>query len=434
MNFTNFRFGSINLPKPTRAFWTHLAIRMIAVAPGGCSRIPILNDGAVATVLQPEDFAPEVTTEQASAPSRTLPARSTEFVDSSPEAVLSVREGAPQVSEGSASPVERPVLIESKVGDVNGKPIFATEFLEPMAARMTAEAERMPRPQWVPWAYEQIERGLQEIITDELLRAEALSRLSPEQKQGLRAFLTNIRGDLASGAAGSRSLAAKRLAEEEGMTEDEFIRSKEQEALIRTTLFRDIDNRVNVSWRDIEQRYQRDFENYNPPATAVFRFIRVPTDDVDAVAFVNDAIANGRPFAEIISESKSNYKPDEGGLDEIPIQDSLEETELFGGRILNEQAHSVAPGEIAGPFELGSYTGWLSFEEIRQESVSLYDAQLVIYDQITTERRSKELQRFMKRLQNRASFSSLQEMRDRIFAVADRRYGRSAPTPQLNQP
>lgn len=386
------------------------------------------------TVLQPEDFAPSVSTEQPSAPARSLPAitEPDHIVMTNP--VLTVREGAPQLNEITALPVERPVLIESKVGDVNGKPIFATEFLEPMAARLAAEAQTMPRGQWVPWANEQIVRGLQDIVTDELLRAEALSRLSSEQKQGLRAFLNSVRGDLASRASGSRALAAKRLADAEGMTEEEYIRSEEQKALIRTALFRDIDNRVNVSWRDIEQRYQRDFKVFNPPATAVFRFVRVPTAEEESVALVNKLIAEGVAFSEIAAQSGSNYKPDEGGLDQIPIVGIFEEADLYGGRILNDIAHTLSPGQMTGPFEIGSYSGWLKFEEIRQESISLYDAQLIIYDQITNERRSKELERFLDRLKARASFSSLEEMRNRIFQVADRRYGRASPTRRLPTP
>lgn len=390
-----------------------------------CSRIPLLSEPSPQTVLQAEDFAPSVTADQSpeSAPTTVEPP-----VDPLPQSppVLTVTEGPPDLADTPTAPVEEPVLIESKVGDVNGRPIFAIEFLEPMAARLAAEAERMPRQQWVVWANQQIERGLADIITDELLRAEALSRLSSEDKQGLRSFLQSMRKDLASGAAGSRALAARRLAEQQGMSEDEYMRAEEQKILISTTLRRDIDNRVNVAWRDIEQRYQRDLEIYQPLPTAVFRLIRVPTEDVEAMEFVETALAQGRPFEEVAAESGSNYKPDEGGLDEMPFEGPYAEAAFFGGQTLNEQAHSLAPGEWTGPFEMGTYSGWLKLEEIRREAISLYDAQLPIYEQVLTERRSAELKRFMDRLESRASFTSLEEMRDRIFAVADERYGNPA--------
>jgi len=405
----------------TRPFGV-LAPVLVCVCVGACSRIPLMTDRAPTTIVGAADFA---SADGAGAPA--AESVSTVVVDESatprPDPVFTVVTGEPDLPTAPAAAVEAPVLIESKVGDVNGKPIYATKFLEPMAARLAAEAQRMPRQQWVVWANNQIYRGLQDIVTDELLRAEALARLTPEQKQGLRSFLQNMRNDLASSASGSRTLAARRLQEEQGLTEEEFIRAREQETLIKTTLVRDIDNRVNVSWRDIEQRYQRDLSVYQPNPTAVFRLIRIPTDDETAMAFVTEALAAGRPFDQVAAESKSNYKPEEGGLDSVSFRHPYAEATFFGGQTLNEQARTLSPGQWTGPFAMGSYSGWLKLEEVRQESTSLYDAQLPIYQQLVTERRGAELQRFMDRLQARASFTSLEDMRDRIFAVADERYG-----------
>lgn len=387
----------------------------------GCSRIPLISERSPATFVEAGDFAADPGAVTTSPPVASVPVE--ESATPRPEPVFTVVTGEPELPTTPAEAVEQPVLIESKVGDVNGKPIYATKFLEPMAARLSAEAERMPRQQWIIWANNQIYRGLQDIVTDELLRAEALARLTPEQKQGLRSFLQSMRNDLASSAAGSRTLAARRLQEEQGLTEEEFIRAREQETLIKTTLVRDIDNRVNVSWRDIEQRYQRDLKVYQPNPTAVFRLIRIPTDDETAMAFVTDALGAGRPFDEVAAESKSNYKPEATGLDEILFEGPYADAAFFGGQTLNEQARTLTPGTWTGPFAMGSYSGWLKLEEIRQESISLYDAQLPIYQQLVAERRQAELQRFMDRLQARASFTSLEDMRDRIFTVADERYG-----------
>jgi len=401
-----------------------LACTTLILALGACSRIPIISNQSAAKVLDPQDFAPAVDTRTSSLPDVQTEVATLHIPTQRPDPVLTIRQGAPDLANTSASPVETPVLIESKVGDVNGKPIFATDFLEPMAARLAAEADRMPRQEWIIWANRQIERGLHEIMQDELLRAEALSQLTPEQKQGFRAFLQGLRKDLASGASGSRTLAAKRLAETEGMTEDEFVAAREQQALVRSTLIRDIDNRVNVSWRDIEQRYQREFEVFNPAPTAVFRLIRVSGSDEEAIKKITEALEQGEDFAAVAAESGSNYKPEDGGLEEVSFQGPYDQAEFFGGRILNEKAHTLTPGEWTGPFEIGSFVGFLKLENIHQESISLYDAQLIIYQQILAERRDKELKKYMARLQERASFTELQDMRNRIFLIADQRYGR----------
>lgn len=357
------------------------------------------------------------------APSAAVAVESRDGQERSASEMVTVRAGPPQIELGSAQVIESAVLVEAKVGDVNGKPIYANEFLEPMAARLAAEAERRPRGQWVPWAMTEIERRLQDIVTDELLRAEALARLTPEQKQGLRYFLASARADLASGASGSRSLAQKRLAEEQGMTEDEFIRSREQETLIRATIMREINNRVNVSWRDIEQHYQRDRRTFNPPPTAVFRLIRVPNSSAEGVAFVRDSLARGEPFDVVADASESNYKPETGGMDRFEFEGAFAEAAFFGSDVLNSVARTLSPGSHSDAFELGSSTAWLKLVEITTQSVSLYDAQLVIQQQLFTERRSRELERFLSRLQQRASFTSLTDMRDQLFTIADRRYG-----------
>src|SRR5690606_15074926 len=123
-----------------------------------------------------------------------------------------------------------------------------------------------------------IQPRLDGIIADELLRAEALAALTPAQRQGLRSFLTGFRRDLLSENLGSEQLARRRLEESSGRSLDEALREKETDTLISLALFRQINRKVNVSWRDIRQRYERDANVYNPPPTARFRMIRVATE------------------------------------------------------------------------------------------------------------------------------------------------------------
>ncbi|GAB4386883.1 MAG: hypothetical protein Kow0022_17150 [Phycisphaerales bacterium] len=383
----------------------------------------MLSGSPTVRILQPEDFVPDVPAEKAP-PAKWVPAPEDLAADPSADLpVVSVRPGPPATPTTVASPIETPVLIDSKIGDVNGKPIFATEFLEPLADRLKAEAAQMPPSRWEKFAKEQIQRRLEEIVTDELLRAEALSRLTPEQKQGFRAFLESMRGDLARESGGSSALARRRLAQEQGITEEEFIRQREQEQLIRHTIIREIESRVNISWRDIRQRYQRDWKVFNPPPTVTLRLIRIPTENTQAIEKVNQALAAGEPFDQVCAESESNYKPEEGGLDQFALEGPFEQAEFYGASILNEKAHALKPGEWTGPFELGSQTAWLKLESITTSSVSIYDAQLAIQERLTAERRNEELKRYMARLEKRASFTSLTEMRDRLYEIARERFG-----------
>lgn len=408
-------------PLPGFRVWGSLCIASSFV--GGCSYIPMLSSSTPMRVLEPEEFVPDVPVEQAPPESWTPPAEALAANRPTEPPVVSVRPGPPPTPTTVGSPVETPVLIDSKIGDINGKPIFATQFLEPLAERLQAEAAQMPPARWETFAKEQIQRRLEEIVTDELLRAEALSRLTPEQKQGFRALLESMRGDLARESGGSSALARRRLAQDQGITEEEFIRQREQEQLIRHTIIREIESRVNISWRDIRQRYQRDWKVFNPPPSVTLRLIRIPTENSGAVEAVNAALGAGKPFDEVCAGSETNYKPEEGGLDQFALNGPFEEAEFYGAQVLNDKAHLLTPGEWTGPFELGSQTAWLKLEGITSDSVSIYDAQLGIQDRLTTERRNEELKRYMGRLEKRASFTSMAEMRDHLYEIARVRFG-----------
>ncbi len=314
-------------------------------------------------------------------------------------------------------------LLDAKIGDINGHPIYASEFFAPIRDQLIAEAKRLDMPKWQQTAGRIIAIRLDGIITDELLRAEALASLSQQQRLGLRAFLQGFRTDLLSQNLGSQELANKRILEEQGVTLDEALRQHEVDQLIRLTLYREINRRINVSWRDIKQRYERDLEKYAPPPTANFRRIRVFTSSADDVAAVTEQLNNGTPFHHIAASELNTFKPEIGGEESFHIDGSLAETKFYGIDILNEKAQSLSVGEWTGPFEAGASTYWLKLEGIEQHSISLYDAQLAIQREITVERRQEEQRAYLERLIDRAHFSSRDEILMQLFEIAEQRYG-----------
>lgn len=331
----------------------------------------------------------------------------------------------PMVTQPAARPVPTSELelLDAKIGDINGHPIYANEFFAPIRDQLIGEAGRLDMGQWQRIAARAIASRLDGIIADELLRAEAIASLSQQQRLGLRAFLQGFRSDLLSQNLGSSELANRRVLEEQGVTLDEALRQQEVDTLIRLTLFREINRRVNVSWRDIKQRYERDLEKYSPPPTATFRRIRVFTSNADGVAKVNDQLAAGVPFEEIASSDINTFKPGEGGVESFEIDGDFATNKFYGIDTLNEKAWSLSPGEWTGPFESGPSTYWLKLEGIEQESISLYDAQLAIQREITIERRQEQQQEYLGRLIDRAHFSSRDEILLQLIDIATERYG-----------
>lgn len=340
-----------------------------------------------------------------------------------------VRGMAPSVTgttgtSAPARPVSRLELVDAKVGDINGRPIFASSFFEPIEARLIAEAARLDRNAWLRLVAEDIIRTrLDGLIADELLRAEALAALSPAQRQGLRSFLTGFRRDLVSENLGSEQLARRRMQEGSGQSLDETLRAKETDTLIRLALAQQINRRINVSWRDIRQRYERDQNIYNPPPTARFRMIRVPTARAEDVARINERLAAGEAFAEVAQDPANGYERQQGGLYERAFTGEFAQGEFFGSAVLNDRARALSPGGSSGAFEVGNSTTWLWLEGIERTSMSLYDAQLRINQELTLERRRREQELYMQRLIERARVSTRDEMLLRLITIADARYG-----------
>lgn len=344
---------------------------------------------------------------------------------SAPPPVFVVQPGAPAGATGPARPVADPVLLEAKVGDINGRPVFAGEFLKPLEGRLRAKALEVDRDTWLRFAAQQIQEQLRSEITDELLRAEALSRLSVEQKAGLRRFLQDVRDNLISQSGGSSQRAASRLKREQGLSEQDYLKQQEERTLVRFTIQEQISSRVNVSWRDIVRRYRRDAEKYHPEPSARFYIIRVDKDDQEAEQRVRQALAAGTPFAEVAA-SDVNTWTDEGGLKVIPFTPPRAEADFFGPDEINNPARTLDAGQWTGPIEFGSSLIWLYLDSIEQKSVSLYDAQLDIASQIRGERVNKNLQQYIDRLLGRASVTDISAMMVRLLNIAADRYAPAA--------
>ncbi|MFI4896978.1 MAG: hypothetical protein ACIARR_04050 [Phycisphaerales bacterium JB059] len=423
-------------PTPTRpnltrrSAWASLALAALALPLGCSSAAP---DRAEGRVLSPRDFAdpdaPPTTYQNVRAP-LTPPPDASPAIDLAPPPNASLdlvtSPGAPSPSAGPVAAAGRAEFVDAKVGDINGRPIYANAFLDPMADRLRAEGERLNRANWRRFAQAQIRRELDGLLRDELLRAEAVSSLTPEQQQGLRAFLQTFREDLVSRNLGSQTLAAKRVEEETGQSLEESLREQEELTLVRLEFQRVINKRVNVSWRDVELRYEQDAEKYNPDPVARFRLIRVRTSDEQGVAAVRDALASGLPFAQVASDAPNGFNPDTGGLHEAQFKGDFEHAEFWAVDALNERARTLRVGQVTGPFEFGSFTGWMTLEEIVDEKVDLYEAQRQIYNELLNERRNEELTRYIQRLIERANVSGIEEIEQRLLEIAERRY---APTP-----
>lgn len=351
-----------------------------------------------------------------------------------------VGEPAPALSGYEPAPTQAPVLVDGVVGYINNRAIYISDFLAPMEQRLRAEARKLPREKWIQFCRERIQYELNAFIEDELLRAEALSSLSTEQRQGLFNYIRQLQNDFVSKSYGSRAATEEMFRTKEGISTaagltpedaalargaenlEEWTKAKEEQELITFQLAKQIYRRLNVSWRDIQLGYEKQFDAFNPPPAAQFRLIRVEKKQTEKIEAIRRALDSGADFADTAASPDNTYKPDEAGLMRRPFDKDYAVTEFFGVPILNDKAHALRPGEWTGPFDVDSSVFWLKLERIDRRSMDLYDAQLTIERDLQNKRAQEARARYIDRLKQRASFTNIDEMTERLVRITVERY------------
>ncbi len=334
--------------------------------------------------------------------------------------------GAPATfQQPTATPVTDSVLVDAKIGDINGRAIYAGDFLETMQDRLRAEAGKLPRGEWMKFARSEIVRELDAMIEDELLTAEALASFTPEQKAGFFSFVQGLSRRMASENLGSRTLTDTKMREKEGKSLDEIVAERRDTELVKYQLQQKIYKRVNVSWRDIQQTYERFFEEFNPAPRYRFRMIQIAKDNAAALDAVTKGLAAGESFEKLaISDENLAYfaNKEAMAIREVAQDKDPAKTVFFVNKTLNTEAAGMTAGDVRGPIETDPTVSWMRLEEIARESVELYDAQLRIETFLRNSRNDLERRKYVARLRQRASITDVREMTERLLAVAADRF------------
>lgn len=387
------------------------------LAAGGC----VSSKATTSTSLRPTDFvdraAPAAPAPQSTPRNIT---RTGPIAEAGSVVDLEARPGDPTLVERSV-PVEGLTFIDAKIGDVNNRPVYVSDFLTPLEARLRTEAAKRPRGEWIEMARKDIRDRLVTFVEDELLRAEALNRLTPDQRSGILTFMRQLQTSEISRARGSRTEADERIREKTGQSFDEYMESEKEKNLIQYEL-RGIFRKINVSWHDIELAYEKNYEIFNPNPTAFLGIIRVSKDDTADVQAIRDAFAEGKDFDEVASMEQNRYLPEKAGMNTKEFTGTFETSEFFAYDDLNHAVQQLRPGGMTGPIEAGGSVWWIKLHRIEQRSMGLYDAQLGISEGLTKMRQNEARQKYIRKLQDRASVSDIDEMTEALLAVAVERF------------
>ncbi|MCA9293959.1 MAG: peptidyl-prolyl cis-trans isomerase [Phycisphaerales bacterium] len=316
-----------------------------------------------------------------------------------------------------AAPPAGALVVDQMVGEINGKPLYASDFLQPLDARLRAEAQRLSPREWLQSTARTVHAALIDQVRDELLLAEFYASLKPEQRAGVLAYIQRLRTNIVSQNLGAEALADERLREREGLTIEEKVKQESERQLILEQLRREVYSRVVVSYRDIERYYETHFDEFNQAPSIKLRVIRANPDDADAVA---RALLD-KPFAEVAAQY-TKYNTSEQGLLVVSEPAAGTAPVFFGPQQLNDPAQALGVGETVGPIGYAGDEWWINYEALERNARTLYEAQDDIEAQLRQERFQVEQDRFFGEMLERARISDLETMVQRIVEFAAVRY------------
>ena len=314
--------------------------------------------------------------------------------------------------------------VDALVGQINGRPIFANVFFEPIAEELVAAASNPDRVVGRQQFVGTVKALFKRTVDNELIVAEAESQLSPEQQQGLLAWIRSIQEETIAERGGSRAAAEASLASEEDKSLDEFLAQRRDVALAMRLLNQRIEPRAIVSWREVQQAYDRDARIYNPPRQ--IRIGRIQLDsaaDAERVARVESMVAEGKAFSEIARElsiadggvwQSSDLPAD--GIDGLPLTDAVK-----------TRVKDLPVDRVSASLQQRGFTSWFAVISIDQPVArTVYDRelQLAISEQLRDIRRAIERQRYIGTLRSRWVTDDISAMEERLVAFALERYWR----------
>ena len=351
----------------------------------------------------------------------------------------SVSMEAPKPKE-SALPADKSLVIDAVVGQINGKPLFASEIFEPLDGRLRALSdETRTRAEFIAKARQIIGQEVERRVRNELILSESRANLTPEVRAGLFHFIDEIRNSIISQQRGSEIAADEATRQNQGRGLNDKAKDELDQELIINEINQRVWPRVQVSWHDVQQRYEKDYDKYNPPAIAHLRLILIPgpeAKNADAVGLyeqkvrtVTEALASGKSFADVASQAPNDFGRSTGGKKETTLKGEYAKTQFLAAEEANRAAQGLQPGQWAGPITYVDQTDrrertvWVFLESIEHpKATSLADAQLPIQNELREERFNRELGKYIDSLERRGNVSDKNQMAKALLDIAVERY------------
>ena len=322
-------------------------------------------------------------------------------------------------------PINQKWPVDSLVGQINGKPLYASEFLRSREDRIINIAAKTERNAARLEIIQVISEAFDQTVNNSLIISEAEAMIPAEGQEGVLAWLKDLQEKEIANRGGSRADAQRSIEEEfPGTTIEEFMNRQKNQALAGDLLNRRIRPRTIVSWRDVERLYDVNSAAYNPLPTIRIGRIAVLKSNQAQVDQIKASFAQGKSFSQVSKELNlendglwREIKIPQGGIDAIP--DIVDE--------MKSRIKGLAINKVDGPTETKTQVTWmtlLSEQQVRARSIFDPQLQLQLRRQIEGQRYSIEQQHYFQSLRTRWVASDLESMKARLISITLNRYFR----------
>ncbi len=315
--------------------------------------------------------------------------------------------------------------VDALVGQVNGKPLYASEFLRSREDRITTIAAMPDRVKAREQVVQMISEAFDQYVNNMLIISEAEAMIPAAAKEGVLAWLKDLQEKEIASRGGSRAEAQRSIEEEfPGTTIEEFMNRQKNQALAGDLLRRRVQPRTIVSWRDVERLYDQNRALYNPLPTIRVGRIALLKSDAAQVEKTKEAFAQGKTFAQVAADLGvpdggfwREFTIPQGGIDAIP--DLVDD--------MKSRLKGLQVNKVDGPSETKTQVVWMTLISSQQEPArSIFDPplQLQLRRQIESQRYSIEQQRYFVGLRTRWVAADLEAMKNRLISITLTRYFR----------
>lgn len=420
-----------------------LTLLVIAMGSIGCSQS--LDSGPSVRVVSLAEFSKSVQIDQSEAtasesdtsayvePKILEPAHTTASTQDEQNTKPSTKSIDPQprefFQERSALRLDKPgdrIVVDSFVGQVNGRPIYADDFLSSLEDRLVEVAAKTTGQTRIREFEQIISSRLVRVVKNELILADAESTLSEQEQLGLFAFLKSRQDELIRQTSPDGRYAAEAEVRRDTGVESlqDLFDFQRDQILIAQLRRQKIAPRVIVSWRDIEQEYQRRYKEFNPPARVTLSKIQFKNEtQADKIEQVIKRLEAGDEFTDIARDLKvpkdgvwDTLKMGEGGITDIDVADRFK-----------KKLKGLGQGDTTDPIVSENSTLWFHVKEVtRPEGRSLYDnsVQQELANSLHELRTNEEMEKYIRSLFEDGIFDELEDMGRRLVSIALQRYAK----------